>query len=76
VINVNGSGVFVRLDNVFVDGFIHIKEVGHEHYRFDNEAMKLMGDGGDTIGIGSKIQVQIGNIDMGKRTIGLIRKGF
>jgi ribonuclease R len=41
---VAGFGVFVALDEVYVEGMVHVSELGNDYYHFDVSRHQLMGE--------------------------------
>jgi ribonuclease R len=63
-------GVFVTLDTLFVEGLVHVTELGGEYFRFDEVRQELRGDrSGMRYGPGSRLQVQISRVDLDARRI-------
>lgn len=70
VSSVTSFGVFVTLDAMYVEGLIHITELGGEYYRFDEARQELRGErSGMRYAIGSKVQVQVSRVDLDGRRI-------
>jgi ribonuclease R len=67
---VTGFGVFVTLDSLYVEGLVHITELGGEYYRFDEARQELRGERtGIRYAIGSRVQVQVSRVDLDGRKI-------
>ena len=70
VTSVTNFGVFVTLDAMYVEGLIHITELGGEYYRFDEARQELRGErSGMRYAIGSRVQVQVSRVDLDARRI-------
>lgn len=41
---VTGFGIFVTLDDVFVEGLVHISELGQDYFHFDNQKHQIVGE--------------------------------
>lgn len=41
--SVTGFGFFVRLDDLFIDGLVHVSSLDNDYYRFDQVGQRLMG---------------------------------
>jgi ribonuclease R len=41
---VTGFGIFVALDDVYVEGLVHISELGQDYFQFDAAKHQLIGD--------------------------------
>jgi exoribonuclease II len=75
---VTGFGLFVTLDELYVDGLVHITELGGEYYRFDEARQELRGERtGVRYGVGVRVQVQVSRVDLDARRIDfrLVRDG-
>jgi ribonuclease R len=63
-------GLFVQLDELFVEGLLHISELGGEYWRFDETRQELRGERtGIRYGAGSKLHVQVSRVDLDARKI-------
>ncbi len=63
-------GLFVTLDELFVEGLVHVTELGGEYYRFDETRQELRGERtGVRYGIGSRVRVQVSRVDLDARKI-------
>jgi ribonuclease R len=63
-------GLFVQLDELFVEGLLHISELGGEYWRFDEVRQELRGERtGIRYGAGSKLRVQVSRVDLDARKI-------
>ena len=67
---VAGFGLFVTLDALFVDGLVHITELGGEYYRFDEARGELRGERtGIRYAVGTRVRVQVSRVDLDGRKI-------
>ena len=63
-------GLFVTLDQLYVDGLVHITELGGEYYRFDEVRQELRGERtGVRYAIGTRVRVQVSRVDLDGRKI-------
>jgi len=63
-------GLFVTLDAMYVEGLVHITELGGEYYRFDEARLELRGErSGIRYGVGSRVRVQVSRVDLDGRKI-------
>ena len=70
VSSVTSFGLFVTLDAMYVEGLIHITELGGEYYRFDEARQELRGErSGMRYAIGTRVQVQVSRVDLDGRRI-------
>jgi len=65
-----GFGIFVTLDAMYVEGLVHITELGGEYFRFDEARQELRGERtGIRYGIGTRVRVQVSRVDLDGRKI-------
>jgi ribonuclease R len=70
VSSVTSFGLFVTLDAMYVEGLVHITELGGEYFRFDEARQELRGERtGIRYALGSRIQVQVSRVDLDGRRI-------
>jgi ribonuclease R len=70
VSSVTSFGIFVTLDAMYVEGLVHITELGGEYYRFDEMRQELRGERtGMRYGIGTRVRVQVSRVDLDGRRI-------
>ena len=63
-------GLFVLLDGLFVEGLIHITELGGEYFKFDEARQELRGErSGVRYGVGARVRVQVSRVDLDSRKI-------
>lgn len=63
-------GVFVTLDALYVEGLVHITELGGEYFRFDEARQELRGERtGIRYRIGDRVRVQVSRVDLDGRKI-------
>ena len=67
---VTGFGLFVTLDALYVEGLVHITELGGEYYRFDEIRQELRGERtGVRYTVGARVRVQVSRVDLDGRKI-------
>ncbi len=65
VSSVTGFGLFVALDEVYVEGLVHISELGSDYFQFDATRHQLLGERtGQRYRLGDRIAVQLVRVDM------------
>jgi ribonuclease R len=70
VTSVAGFGLFVTLDGLYVEGLVHITELGGEYYKFDEVRQELRGERtGVRYAIGTRVRVQVIRVDLDGRKI-------
>ena len=61
---VKGFGIFVTLDDFFVDGLVHVTQLPQDYYDFDTDSHTLLGrKTGKIYKVGQKIRVKIIKVD-------------
>ncbi len=71
-------GIFVTLDALYVEGLVHITELGGEYFKFDEARQELRGERtGIRYAIGTRVRVQVSRVDLDGRKIDfrLVREG-
>ncbi|WP_414708745.1 ribonuclease R [Ramlibacter sp.] len=71
-------GIFVTLDALYVEGLVHITELGGEYFKFDETRQELRGERtGIRYAIGTRVRVQVSRVDLDGRKIDfrLVREG-
>jgi ribonuclease R len=71
-------GIFVTLDAMYVEGLVHITELGGEYFKFDEARQELRGERtGIRYAIGTRLRVQVSRVDLDGRKIDfrLVREG-
>jgi len=67
---VTSFGIFVTLDAMYVEGLVHITELGGEYYRFDEARQELRGERtGMRYALGTRVRVQVSRVDLDGRRI-------
>ncbi len=65
VSSVTEFGLFVELEEFYVDGLVHITSLGQDYYRYDSERRQLVGEhSGRTYRTGDRLEVQVSRVDM------------
>jgi ribonuclease R len=65
-----GSGLFVNIDEPFVDVLVRTESLGPDQYNADEEGLRMIGArSGDRIAIGDRMMVEIEDVAILRRTI-------
>ncbi|HEY2187169.1 MAG TPA: ribonuclease R, partial [Caldimonas sp.] len=75
---VTSFGLFVQLDGLYVEGLVHVTELGGEYFRFDEIRQELRGErSGIRYVVGTRVRVQVSRVDLDGRKIDfrLVRDG-
>ncbi|PIT20306.1 ribonuclease R [Snodgrassella communis] len=66
-------GLFVTLDNVYIDGMIHISDLGEDYFNFHPELMAIVGErSGIRFKLGDKVMVKVARADLDTSRIDLV----
>ena len=58
--SVAGFGLFVRLDDLFIDGLVHISTLENDYYQFDAAKQRLIGENsGMQYRLGDKVRIKV-----------------
>jgi ribonuclease R len=58
-------GIFVALDEVYVEGLVHVSELGEEYFKFDNVKHQMLGERtGRRYRLGDRLQVKLVRADL------------
>lgn len=67
---VTGFGVFVELEDVFVEGLIHVTALPGDYYNFDAAKQRLVGERTrKSFRLGDRLRVQVARVDLDERKI-------
>jgi ribonuclease R len=70
ITGVTNFGVFVQLVDLQVDGLVHVTSLSNDYYRFEQGEMCLVGErSGKRYGLGDKLRVIVGRVDMESKRI-------
>lgn len=72
IANVTSFGFFVRLNQFFIDGLVHITSLDNDYYYFDSLGLKLIGKSGKHIySLGDTLTVKVISVNLTERKIEL-----
>lgn len=72
ITGVQPFGLFVQLDDYYVDGFIPIRTLEDDYYHYEPEAHRLVGDGkGRVFRLADAVQVVLVGVDLRRRSLDL-----
>jgi len=58
-------GVFVALNEVFVEGLVHVSELGSDYFHFDATRHQMMGERtGKRYRLGDKVRIRVVQVDI------------
>lgn len=68
--SVTGFGLFVELDDIYVEGLVHITSLAQDYYQFDPVHHRLIGERSNKIyGLAGKIRVKVARVDLERKRI-------
>ncbi|MEL7387100.1 MAG: VacB/RNase II family 3'-5' exoribonuclease, partial [Pseudomonadota bacterium] len=74
--SVTNFGLFVRLDDLQIDGMIHVTNLGNEYFHYDGAKHCLIGEQTHTVyRLGDKVTVQVSSVSLDERRINLVLAG-
>lgn len=75
VTGVTPNGVYVTLDDLFVEGFIRVSNLGWDYYFYNSDDCLLEGSAsGEVIRLGTPLEVQVAGVDVDLRRIDFERR--
>ncbi len=70
VSSVTNFGLFIRLKKVFVEGLVHVTELGDDYYHYDQTKQRMIGERtGKSFSIGDEVEIQVASVDLDLRRI-------
>jgi ribonuclease R len=70
VTGVQSFGLFVELDEIYVQGLVHVSSMTDDYYRFDEKAHTLEGESTRRVyRLGDRVEVQVARVDLERRQI-------
>lgn len=67
---VTGFGIFVELDDIYVEGLVHVTSLKSDYYAFDAAKHRLIGErSGHVYRLGDKMSVLVARVDLDERKI-------
>ncbi|RLV59983.1 ribonuclease R [Parashewanella curva] len=76
IASVTHFGMFVRLNDLFIDGLVHVSTIGNDYFHFDHERQKLVGEStGQVYQLGDEVTVQVASVNLDDRMIDLVIYG-
>lgn len=73
IASVTSFGLFVELDNIFVEGLILLRDLKNDYYLYDESKMSLIGSkSGKGYKLGDKVNVILVSVSLDERRISLV----
>ncbi len=72
IAGVTSFGIFVQLDQLFIEGLVHVTELGSDYFQFDEARHELRGERtGIRYQLTDRVRVQVSRVDLDARRIDL-----
>ncbi|TNC94904.1 MAG: ribonuclease R [Gallionellaceae bacterium] len=63
--SVTGFGLFISLDDLYVEGLVHVSELGADYFHFDAAKHQMLGERtGKRYRLGDRVKVKVVRVDM------------
>ena len=63
-------GLFVTLKDLYVDGMVHVSQLGNDYFTFDQASQSLVGQNhGQTFSLGDEVKIKVAGVNLGDRKI-------
>jgi ribonuclease R len=73
VSGVTPFGFFVQLDELFVEGLVHVTGLGQDYFQYDEARHELRGErSGQVYGLTTPVRVQVAKVDLEARKMDLV----
>jgi len=73
ITSVNSFGVFVELNNIYVDGLVHITALANDYYHFEPAGHRLVGERtGQVFRLGDPMRVKVAAVNLDDRKIDFV----
>ncbi len=70
IADVTSFGVFVELQDIYVQGLVHITALANDYYHYDEVRRRLVGkNSGKTYGLSDPMKIIVARVDLDKRQI-------
>ncbi|MGL4858835.1 MAG: ribonuclease R [Enterobacteriaceae bacterium] len=67
---VTGFGFFVRLDELLIDGLVHVSTLANDYYHYDSAGQRIIGESsGITFRLGDRVTVRVEAVHLDERKI-------
>ena len=72
ITSVTSFGLFVELEDIFIEGLVHVTDLNNDYYHYDPNKFSLKGEKTRQIySLGDKIEVRVARVDVLERKIDL-----
>ena len=71
--SVTAFGIFVALDEVYVEGLVHVSDMGEDYFRFDQIKQRMLGErSGLSFRLGDRVRVKLVKADLESNRIDFV----
>ncbi|MDH2998787.1 exoribonuclease R [Pasteurellaceae bacterium LFhippo2] len=67
--SVTGFGLFVKLNELLIDGLVHISTLDNGYYHFDSDRQRLVGENGMMYRLGDPVKVRVIGVNLDDKKI-------
>ena len=64
ITTVTSFGLFVTLNDLFIDGLIHISNLSAEYYEYNEREQALIGEKGSIFKLGEQLLIKVAGVNM------------
>ena len=76
IASVTHFGMFVRLNDLFIDGLVHVSTLASDYFQFDPERQRLIGESTRLIyQVGDPVTIRVADVNLDDRQIDLLLEG-
>ena len=76
IASVTHFGMFVRLNDLFIDGLVHVSSLASDYFQFDPERQRLIGESTKFIyQVGDPVTIRVASVNLDDRQIDLVLEG-
>ncbi len=73
---VTAFGIFVALDTIYIEGLVHVSELGSDYFQFDNIKHQMLGERtGQRFRLGDRVRVRLVRADLESNRIDFVLAG-
>ncbi|MCL2524689.1 MAG: ribonuclease R [Betaproteobacteria bacterium] len=70
---VTGFGIFVALDAIYIEGLVHVSDLGEDYFQFDNIKHQMLGErSGQRYRLGDRVRVRLVRADLESNKIDFV----
>ncbi|MDP0057584.1 ribonuclease R [Glaesserella parasuis] len=70
--SVTGFGLFVKLNELLIDGLVHISTLDNGYYHFDSDRQRLVGENGVMYRLGDPVRVKVIGVNLDDKKIDFV----